>query len=173
MTNEDLRKAISEAGRAHMKTINYLAEVASAGVCGEPAAAKRYVMKQEAHERLQILKIYAKTIWEFMERDVLNRSETRYGFLYWLNEEEKRYVREFEKKTGFLVYHVVKSELRDMGTCYSMFYVSDEVGEWCRDRKDLQDGEPFVYVYTADEPTYSEYGYIGIVKRNGGVARVA
>ena len=42
---------------------------------------------------------------------------------------EEAMVREWEKQTGNLVYHVIKSQMI-FGLCYSFLYVSADIDEW-------------------------------------------
>ena len=75
----------------------------------------RQAQVAEALLRMDKLKIHENAVNEFKENGKLNRSESaivfgcRVGVLYWLTEEEEKMVREWEKDTGNLVYHVIKN----------------------------------------------------------------
>ena len=58
----------------------------------------------EALLRMSKLQIHSNAIKEFLESGKLNRSER--GILYWLEQDEEKMVREWEKETGNMVYHV-------------------------------------------------------------------
>lgn len=124
--------------------------------------------KAEAIKRMKALKMYPECIREFSESK-LNRSEFG-GILYWLNEEERQMVENFEKEYGAKVYHVIKNIYRDTGNpLYSLLYVSENKEEWELDREDLKDGYPFAYVVG----DFSEFGSIGIKPQWGGLARIS
>lgn len=126
--------------------------------------------KAEAVKRMKKLKLIDNIIYEFEEKDVLNRSER--GILYWLTDEEKNLVKTWEKETGNLVYHVIRNKM-EFGLCYSLLYVSQHVDEWAYDNEDLTEGFPFVYVINVDDIGCSEYGRIGVKNFFGGLLRTA
>lgn len=132
--------------------------------------------KHEALLRMKKLDLHENAINEFKNEGKLNRSEpalsNRIGVLYWLTEEEAKMVRDWEKETGHLVYHVIKNNLIDIGFCYSFLYVDKDPDVWVRDNEDMEDGIQFAYVKTPDDYS-SEYGTIGIRPAFGGVVRTA
>ena len=66
-------------------------------------------IKEEAIERMKLLQLHQNVIDEFTRENKLNKSETRYGILYWLDEEEQKLVDEFQNQNeGTLVYHIKK-----------------------------------------------------------------
>ena len=125
----------------------------------------------EALLRMKNLKLHENVINEFKETGKINLSENG-GILYWLNEEENKMVRDWEKETGNLVYHVIKNNM-EFGLCYSFLYVSPYTDEWLNDDEDLKEGYPIVYVKNVTDNTCSEYGSIGIRSNIGGLVRVA
>lgn len=127
-------------------------------------------MKNEALARMAILRMLPQPIREFKEEGKLNLSENG-GFLYWLDEEQERMVRNWEKETGNLVYHVVRS-FTNFGEMFTLLYVSKYKEEWKMDIADLKDGVLLCYVYNKDMPDCSEYGGVAIKSRIGGVVRV-
>ena len=126
--------------------------------------------KAEAVKRMKKLKLIDNIIYEFEEKNVLNRSER--GILYWLTDEEKKLVETWEKETGNLVYHVIINKM-EFGLCYSLLYVSRHVEEWAYDNEDLNEGFPYAYVINVDDMECSEYGRIGIQNFFGGLLRTA
>lgn len=124
---------------------------------------------EEAVARMKLLRILKTPINEFKKEGVLNLSEAL-GLLYWLDDEEKKMVADFEKDNGGVVYHVIKT-LSNIGLMYSLLYVSNHTEEWEMDRADIQEGRAFVYVVNKDMPDCSEFGTIGIRPLFGGVLR--
>lgn len=127
--------------------------------------------KKEAIERMKILKLFKNVITDFKDDDRLNKSEDL-GFLYWLYGEEEEMVKEFEKEHECVVYHVILSRT-NIGTMYSLLYVSLDDEEWEEDRADLQNGQVLAYVVNKAAPECSKIGYICIKPQIGGLVRVA
>ena len=127
--------------------------------------------KAEALKRMRMLHICSQPIKEFDKEGVLNLSE-RGGVLYWLDDDEKKMVNEFETKYEAMVYHVIKN-YTDIGVMYSLLFVSKHETEWEADNADLEDGYAFSYVVNADIPEFSEFGSIMVEPSIGGVRRIA
>lgn len=125
----------------------------------------------EALYRMKKLQLHENVIREFNEEGKLNLSEIC-GILFWLNEQEEKLVRDWEKKTGNMVYHVIKSYF-EFGLCYSFLYVSTHPDEWEYDRDNLKDGYPIAYVHNDTFEFLSEYGSIVIEPQIGGLIRTA
>ncbi len=126
-------------------------------------------MQEEAVKRMRYLNILEQPIKEFL-RGKLNRSEGP-GILFWLDDHEKELVEKFEKESGYMVYHVIKTVYRELGTMYSLLYVSDQEDDWPYDMEDLKINEPVVYVVNDADDSCSEYGTIQIQQINGGLRR--
>lgn len=125
----------------------------------------------EALERMRLLKFHPNVITEFLRNQTINASEGG-GFLFWLTEKEKDVVTDFENTHNALVYHVIRNTT-ELGALLSLMYVSDNKDEWVIDREDIKNGEPLVYVKNMDDDMMSEFGYISITPRYGGLVRVA
>jgi len=138
-------------------------------------AEKQVLSEQEIIEecvkRMKLLKIHENVIQEFQTGEHINLSE-RNGILYWLNDDEEKHVKDFEKEYHVKVYHVIKNFF-EFGVCYSYLYTSGVKEEWPEDRKDLRSGYAWAYVYNETEPDFSEFGTIGIRSSIGGIARTA
>ena len=119
----------------------------------------------EALLRMSKLQIHSNTIKEFLESGKLNRSER--GILYWLEQDEEKMVREWEKETGNMVYHVIKDNT-EIGLLYTFLYVSDDTEDWEEDREDIENNIAFTYVKNATIDYCSEYGTVGIMPLWGG-----
>lgn len=135
---------------------------------------KRETMKAEAIERMKLLDIFPQAIKDFEERDVLNESEGDFGSLYWLDDDEKKLVNEYEKRTGYLVYHVIHS-LTNIGELYSLLYVSPFREDWKYEKAEMkQDGLIYLtaYVHNKSMPDCSEAGSISARRVFGGLVRI-
>ena len=69
--------------------------------------ASKEEMKEEALERLNLLKINRNVIKEFKEENILNKSEGILGSLYWLDEKEEEMVKKYEERWNVVVYHII------------------------------------------------------------------
>lgn len=127
--------------------------------------------KQEAIERMKMLKLYPNVIKEFEKENIVNLSENG-GILYWLDDEQKAIVNDFENEHDALVYHVIHS-FTEFGELYSLLYVSKHEEEWQTDREDLKDGYAFAYVKNVTDDWCSEFGSICIKPHLGGLVRTA
>ena len=125
-------------------------------------------MKAEAVKRMKKLRIWTTAIDEFRNEDKVNVS--RSGFLYWLNNDYKKLVSDFEKEYGGVVYLCIESDT-EFGKLLSVLYVSCRPDEWSSDMQDLKEGCPLVYVFNLDCDYFSEFGSIGIRNRFGGLVR--
>ena len=127
--------------------------------------------RTEALKRMELLKLHENVIDDFKEIALLNQSEHG-GILYWVEGETERKIREWEEKTGNLVYHVIH-DYTEFGELLSLLYVSQYEDEWESDREDIQDGYAVAYVMNLSDDWCSEYGSIGIRPQWGGVVRTA
>ena len=130
--------------------------------------AAREQMKEEAIARMELLHIHPNCIDDFKQADLVSYS--RYGILcWWITDEQQNRVQEFEKQSGNLVYHVIDDHYVQLGRMLTLLYVSPYMGEWERDRKELEAGEPLVYVANLSDEICSEYGHVRIVSSNDGL----
>ena len=129
----------------------------------------RIKQKQEAIERMKMLKIYSQAIKEFEKENVINVSEHG-GILFWLDDEQQEMVKRFEEKYNAVVYHVIHN-YTEFGELYSLLYVSKHEGEWDYDRDDIKHNIALSYVVNINEESFSEFGSIGIRPQFGGVIR--
>ena len=125
--------------------------------------------KQEAIQRMKKLDIYSQIIREFEKENIINKSEHG-GILYWLDENEQEFVKEFEDKYNATVYHVIHN-YTEFGELYSLLYVSQHKEEWDFDNEDLENGYCLAYVKNIEEDAFSEFGSIGIKSQFGGLVR--
>ena len=136
--------------------------------------ATKREMKQEGIRRLYNLHILEPVIRDF-KKGVLQKSETWDGLLYWLEDEEKEIVKEFEEKTGCLVYHVIVTPATFGGEdtiLYNLLYVSKYKEDWWAEEYDAIYNIQKVYCVNTIRRECSEYGCIEIERVNGGLRRI-
>lgn len=129
----------------------------------------REMQKAEAIKRMKALKVIPEAIRQFEQDDLVNCSEG--GALYWLDDEQKKMVAEFEEEYNALVYMVIHNQT-EFGELYNMLYVSQHEDEWQYDNEDLKDGYAYAYVKNVTYEDFSEIGGIAIDNRFGGIVRV-
>lgn len=117
--------------------------------------------RAEAVKRMNMLKMCPEAIRQFEQDGLVIISEPPIGALFWLDDEDKKRVAEFEKEHNALVYTIIRS-YTSLGKMDSFLYVSDYEEEWEEDIEDLKQGQVFAYVYNHDMPDCSEFGTIGI-----------
>ena len=127
--------------------------------------------KQEAIERMKMLKLFPNIIKEFEKEGIINMSENG-GYLYWLDSDQQAMVDEFEAKHNALVYHVIHSYTQ-FGEMYALLYVSDDEDEWGYDKDDIRCGCILAYVKNVTDDMCSEFGSIGVRPQYGGLVRTA
>ena len=125
--------------------------------------------KAEAIKRMRKLKVISGAIEQFKEDGQIMVCEN--GFLYWLNDEQKKMVDDFEEEYGGLVYMVIHN-MTEFGELYSMLFVSQHESEWEMDWEDLEDSISMAYVKNVTDDFCSEFGCISIANRFGGIIRV-
>lgn len=130
--------------------------------------------KAEAIKRMKVLKLHKDVIDAFIENNRLYYSErmsTRLdGVLYWLDNHPEycKIVQDFEKKHGYLVYHVHVAHTYDFGPILTILYVDNDSTRWEEDRTMLSKGHAFAYVHSNNG---GEFGYVGIKPMIGGISR--
>ncbi len=129
----------------------------------------REAQRGEAIARMKVLQLHENAIREFKDDGTLNASF--HGILYFLTDEQKERVRQFEEASGGVVYHVIQ-DFTNAGEMLSFLYVSKYPEEWELDMRDLKEDSPMVYVANVTDENCSEYGYIEIQKFIGGVLRI-
>ena len=128
------------------------------------------IKKEEAIQRMKALGVFPQSIKQF-KGGMVSYSEPT-GANYWLDDEQKELVKEFEEKHNALVYFVIRS-YTSFGKLDSILYVSDYQDEWEMDNEDIKDGYAMAYVHNYDDPYCSEFGSIGVQERFGGLVRTA
>ena len=123
----------------------------------------------EIIRRMQMLHLHQNVIEEFKSGQQINRSESRYGSLYWLTDEEKILVDTFEKENqDTKVYHLIKTFSKYLGIVYDLLYISTDQNNWDLERENLKENYALSYTIT----NFPECGYIRIKSVNGGLVRL-
>lgn len=134
-------------------------------------------MKKEAIKRLGMLEIPPKVLSDFKD-GVINVSQQMHlgnipiGVLSLVNEGEKEFIEQFEKRYNVLVYHTIYTPC-SFGNCLSLLFVSNDKREWKSDCVDLRRGFPYVYVLNITDDDCSEFGRIVIRSTGSGLIRTA
>ena len=119
--------------------------------------------KAEAVKRMKMLGIFPETIKQFERDSKVSVSKPPLGAFFWVDDEDKKRIAEFEKRYSALVYMVVRSYFKELGKMDTYLFVSDyKDEEWELDRSDLEHGQALAYVYNYSEPVFSEIGSVGL-----------
>ena len=97
---------------------------------------------QEAVERMRLLNIFDETIRQYAEDGFVSRSESPFGMLYWVQEEELDKLKSWEAKHDARVYLVIRSNTQ-FGIVDSYLFVSKYKQEWESERE-LESAKKFV-----------------------------
>lgn len=127
--------------------------------------------KEEAIKRMKALGIINDAIKQFEEDDIVMVTEPPFGALYWLEDDEKEMVREFEEENNALVFMVVRA-FTNFGKMDSLLFISDYEEEWEMDNEAIVDGYVLSYTKNYDMPDCSEMGSIVVKPSFGGLLRV-
>ena len=130
----------------------------------------REIKKAEAIKRMKAMHIYADAIKQFKDEDVVMVSEPPLGGLFWVNDDEKKMIHEFEQEHDVLVYLVVRT-YTTFGKMDSLLYVSNYKDEWQMEMDDIADGYVMTYTINHDMPDCSEFGSIAYKSVGGGILR--
>lgn len=131
------------------------------------------MQREEALKRLLSLKLHENVVNDF-KAGRLNLSERAklgnhiFGILYWLDDDEKKLVNDFEEKYGAVVYHVLKYHT-EFGVQYAFLYVGKNEEDWERDWEDAK--ENMACSYVTDGGWVADVGLIGIKESGGGLVR--
>lgn len=86
----------------------------------------------EAIKRMKALNIIGDAIEQFRKSGQIMCSEPPMGALYWIDDEQKKLVEEFEQEHNALVYMVIRTYFAEFGKMDALLYVSDYKEEWDR-----------------------------------------
>lgn len=131
--------------------------------------ASREMMKQEAIRRMKSLCIFHHTINEFKNNNIVTMSAGEGDLLEATEYADK--IKEFEEKTGALVYHLIYTETF-FGRLLSVLFVSKYKSDWKIENQAISMFTPYVWCYNLDVPKNSEFGTIYIKSFFGALIRV-
>lgn len=132
------------------------------------AKATMEQMREEAIKRMTWWKLHPNVKRDF-NKGILNMSEG-YGALYWLEDNEKKMVDDWQKETGNLPYHLIRTAT-EFGTLMTILFVSPDKSTWKEDKEDSLSFIQFSYTINESEPMFSEYGSVGLMPSIGGLVR--
>jgi len=116
---------------------------------------------------MKLLKLHQQVINEFNRKNILNKSETKLGLLYWLTDDEKEMVKSFEREHDVLVYHIIKTKTVDFDYIYDLLYVTDDA-EYMQNAIEALKSN---YVLSYSITPFPENGIISVEKMNDGLIR--
>lgn len=127
-------------------------------------------MREEAVSRMKAISLYPEIIEYFEKEGKPQVYEPPQGAGYALEEDELDEVHETESARSILILGVIRlfTKLRGVDTTIDHYlFVSDNKDDWEDERRDLNDGTPFVYT-TIKEYPLKDYGHIEIYMSPGG-----
>ena len=128
--------------------------------------------KKKAIELMEELGIYKPYIRGFKQDNTICYFEQYAGFWAYQDEELTEKIKEFETRTGNLVY-AVTHEYTDFGECYDFLIVGDYKSEWKSLVCKVNGGfNVFAYVWNKTDDFCSEFGTVGIKSFGGGIKRI-
>lgn len=130
-------------------------------------------MKQEAILRMTMLGLWKPCIRKFAKKEPTIEFSEGMGALYDIDENTDPkmlpVIREFEKKTGSLVYHVIHG-VYEFGDCLTMLYVGPDKKQWKSERPE-KGGYIEAYVANLSNLDFSEDGTVRVAPCFGGLVR--
>lgn len=137
------------------------------------------ILKEEALRRMNKVNLTKDVINLFSKEDKLYYSERQSGLmpavLYWLdnNEDYVKMVKDFEERTGYLVYHVIKTHT-SFGVILDFLFVSTYDDDW---EYEIEDAGEYTRVMSMannlTDEHMSDMGSILVKPKMGGLERIA
>lgn len=127
-------------------------------------------MREEAISRMKAISLYPEIIEYFEEEGEPQVYEPPQGASYALEEDELDEVHETESDRGILIWGVIRffTKLSGVETTIDHYlFVSGNKEDWDDERRDLNEGTPFVYTSVKEYPL-KDYGHINIYMSPGG-----
>lgn len=126
--------------------------------------------KIEAVLRMVYLNMFPNAIADFVNDDIVNKSET-IGILYWFNDKENELKNKLEEEWNAVIFHAICGNY-NIGKCMDFLYVSSQEDEWEMDRTGLKEGYAISMCHNFSYAE-TELGEIGIMPSFGGLRRTA
>lgn len=142
----------------------------------EENLATKEEMVEEAAKRMRYLGV-GLAVPSLHSGKVLTSED--YGMLYGTHEGILEKISKLEERTGYLIYHIIKGtymvgtsmEDAEKMIMHSCLYVSARKSAWEDERRFLQEGLVYAYVYNETVPEFSEAGFVGVRSLNEGLVR--
>lgn len=131
------------------------------------SASLKKAMKQEALERMSLLKLGEDLIKEFEEEDIIYKSE-REGYTDEIDEELESLVAKMEKEKDILVYHIYHVDSVFIQMDY-LFAVTNYKDDWDYEKSEIKSRCPIVYAINKTYPDCSEIGSVPIIQCREGI----
>lgn len=136
-----------------------------------PAPASREEMISECITRMEYLMLDQSCVQAFKNGVVMkSAAEESIAEISPLLDEEKWLIDEFEKKSGAVVYHVIRKQWY-FGDCLDLFFVGANMVEWQSQKELITQNSSYVWSYNLTNSALSEAGYIKFIKTNGALLR--
>ena len=137
---------------------------------------KNEEIKNECLRRMKALDLHDEGDWtcvgDFRKNGTPWKSEF-HGILYWLDDDEKQLVKDFEKKFErhkIKVYHCYKAHTEFGEILYMLYVEGDEESDSVKMfDEDLEENIVSCYAYNLSEPAFSEFGTAYIKSLFGGI----
>lgn len=133
-------------------------------------AQKRDAQEREAVENMIMLGLREDMIQKFKTNGTLYCSEEGFDPEK-LTAKERKMVKDFEKRTGNLVYHVIKGDMV-FDSRYFLIFVPCRVEEWAQYRKGTSLGMLITYVVNKDRPVDNGYEICWVTLGGGKLNRI-
>lgn len=134
-------------------------------------SADTLTKKNEAVERMQLLRLDKNIIHNFQQNDLVWLSNFPECFEVTKDHDFVNHViQKLKNQYDTLVYHIIFSST-DFGNLLSFLTVSPYPEEWEFEKEDIRSGIVFSWVENISNPVFSEFGSISIESNHGILTR--
>ncbi len=133
---------------------------------------------EEAKKRLDTFSIESYVKESFREGEIycskrtaimVNRKKMILPTVYSITDQQKKLIEKYEKKYGFVVFHVVETNTKH-GLLLILLHVSQHEFEWEQDRKELEEDKIMLcFTVNVDYEEYSEFTWCCFKEVGGGL----
>lgn len=133
---------------------------------------------EEAKKRLDIFSIESCIKERFSEGEIycskrtaimVNRKKIILPAVYSITDQQKKIIAKYEKKYGFIVFHVIETNTKH-GLLLTLLHVSQHEFEWEQDRKELKEDKVMLcFTVNIDFEDYSEFTWCCFNEVGGGL----
>lgn len=125
-------------------------------------------LKQEALERMKILKVDENIIKFFENYNIVYKTDPKGGASQ-LTDREKAIVKKYEDRWNILVYYLIHTS-KELGEEYHLLFVAKNKDEWKAEKEDLKEGKVLTQKLVLDFVTEDETNYIKVYSKKGAMA---